>query len=194
MTLRNLGIGVLIRAHDYVYPSTSLPCWVMPFRSQAHAFSLYSEINDKKESISKFVYVYAYAYQYAYISWIVNWLLPLVCFTSRSHARRTAQTFLRQKIVSMAMWPPSRLMIHMSRNLWTCRSRHHHQGPVFTRATVVMASCQPHQMSPYRLVHKFTSRVCVIMCNLSLLMGLFGSITVTQVSLSNKHNTNTPTL
>ena len=31
------------RARDYMYPSTNLPCCVMPFRSQAHAFSLYEQ-------------------------------------------------------------------------------------------------------------------------------------------------------
>ena len=31
------------RARDYMYPSTNLPRCVMPFRSQAHAFSLYDQ-------------------------------------------------------------------------------------------------------------------------------------------------------
>ena len=46
MALHNSGIGVWIHNHSryalvIMYPSTNLPRCVMPFRSQAHAFSLY---------------------------------------------------------------------------------------------------------------------------------------------------------
>ena len=74
MALHNSGIGVWIHNHSryalvIMYPSTNLPRCVMPFRSQAHAFSLYYSIGCPVISLSSIknidlvIYLWGHSYR-----------------------------------------------------------------------------------------------------------------------------------
>ena len=89
------------RARDYMYPSTNLPRCVMPFRSEAHAFSPYDRI-----IVPYLEQTSIYIHRIDDVFIFVN-LMPIIIYAPSEHVLSTGILMFITGIATLRLWTSS---------------------------------------------------------------------------------------